>query len=148
MAINAGGLVTATEFAVHDWTPVIGTGLTALGAGTSSTGWYTTRNGIVTAEFYFLFAGSPVFASTIALNLPVAADADGIQAAMGSWVFRDTSVPYHYAGTLAIWSGGATSVSFSGAWDGTAPRSRITHTVPFTVAATDILSGKLSYRSA
>lgn len=146
--IEAGRLVSAVEFAVHDWTPVIGTGLTALGAGTASTGWYTTRNGIVTGEFYFLFAGSPVFGSTIAIDLPVAADADGIQACMGSWVFRDTSGPYHYAGSLAIWSAGATSVSLSGAWDGTAPRSRVTHTVPFTVAATDILSGKLSYRAA
>lgn len=148
MGIDAGAYVDAGEFAVHDWTPVISTGLTALGAGTSSTGWYTTRNGIVTAEFYFLFAGSPVFGSTISIDLPVAADADGIQAAMGSWLFRDTSGPYHYAGTLAIWSGGATSFTLSGAWDGTAPRSRVTHAVPFTVAATDIMSGKLSYRSA
>ena len=146
--IKAGGYADAGEFALHDWTPVIGTGVTSMGVGTTATGWYQNLSGIVTAHFYVLFAGSPAFASTIALDLPVAADADGIQASFGSWVFRDNSAVQHYAGTLAVWSGGATSVSFSGAWDGTAPRSRVTNGTPFTVAAGDILSGNLSYRAA
>jgi len=146
--IKAGGYADATEFAIIEWTPTFSTGVTTMGVGTTATGWYTNRAGIITGQFYVVFAGSPVFASTIAMDLPVTADADGYQAVCGSWIFRDQAPSlYHYSGELGIWSGANNSVSFSGAWDGTAPRTRVTNGTPFTVAATDILSGNLSYRA-
>ena len=146
--IYAGALLDAGEFAIHDWVPDFTTGITTMGVGTTATGWYTSRSGLVEAHFYVVFAGSPVFASTIAADLPVPGDYDGIQQALGSWVFRDSGDGYHYGGPIAIWSGANSDFCFSGCWDGTAPRSRVTHAKPFTVAAGDILSGELKYRSA
>jgi hypothetical protein len=148
MVIEAGGIMRAAEWVIHDWEPTFDAGITTLGVGTTPLGWYTQRAGIVEGHFYIAFAGSPVFASTISMFLPVVGDFDGIQAAAGSWVFRDNSAGEHYAGTLGVWSGDGDSVSFSGCWDGTAPRSRITNGKPFTVAAGDILSGSFKYRSA
>ena len=147
MVVKAGGYADASDFAIFDWSPSFN-GFTSLGVGTTVEGWYTNRAGLIDAGLYVVFAGSPVIASTIYVDLPVACDTFGIQECLGSWVFRDNGSTLHYAGSVGVWDAGGTQASFAGAWDATATRDRIKHTIPFTVAATDILSARLSYRAA
>lgn len=124
-----------------------------LGAGGTNHGWYTKLpGGWINGAFYLVFGTSPSIAATCDIGLPEAAwqpIASVIQICVGSWTFRDQSPSiYHYGGALGIWAPAADSVSMNGAWDGTAPRLRMTNAIPFTVAATDILSGQFSYRAA
>src|SRR3989304_6269304 len=82
---------------------------------------------------YITFGTSPAITATCHITLPTAADVTAIQWCVGSWVFRDDSVPDHYAGSLGIWDTGGAEISFAGAWDGTAPRDRVRVGVPMTV---------------
>jgi hypothetical protein len=148
MVIKAGGYADAGEFAIHDWTPVFNAA--DLGSGATNDGWYTNRNGLVTAHLYVVFGTTPSFASTIYVDLPVAADVGGIQACVGSWVFRDQSTVKHHAGSMGIWNSAGTQSAFGGCYDsGTGiSDSRIANGKPFTVAAGDYLSAALTYRAA
>lgn len=150
MSIKAGGLATASEFAFTDWTPdmVDSGGAVAYGAGAVREGWYTNVNGLVTCHMYVVFGTTPAIASDVQVTLPVAADVGGIQACLGSWLYRDTSTIKHYSGTLGIWAAGATSASFAGGWSGTVPNERIDNNFPFVVAVGDILSATMTYRAA
>ncbi|OFW64725.1 MAG: hypothetical protein A2135_10030 [Actinobacteria bacterium RBG_16_67_15] len=97
---------------------------------------------------YITFGTSPAITATCHITLPTAADVTAIQWCVGSWVFRDDSVPDHYAGSLGIWDTGGAEISFAGAWDGTAPRDRVRVGVPMTVAVGDRLSWEGWYISA
>jgi hypothetical protein len=144
--IRVGDYADASEWAIHDWTPTIDN--VVVGAGAASTGWYQQAAGLVTAHFVIVFGTTPSFSSTILLNLPVAADVDYLQAWLGGWVLRDTSVPDHYSGALAAWSAAGSQASFSGAWDPATskPNTRATTGKPITVAVGDVLTGGLKYR--
>ena len=132
------------------WTPT----WTSVTQGTSAIneGWYLERSdGLVDFRFRLQFGTTPSFSATIRLTLPSEAwtgSGSEIQSQIGWWGFRNSSDPYHYSGTLGIWATDGLDVSFGGAWDGTAPRSRITNGVPFTVADDDILSGGGTYLPA
>jgi hypothetical protein len=121
-------------------------------------GWYTRfpmsdGGAFITGGFYIVFGGSPISISTTCyVGLPEAAwvpAAGLIQLAVGTWIFRDqASTLHHFSGALGTYQAAGTHVSLSGAWDGTAPQSRVTTGKPFTVADTDILSAEFSYRAA
>lgn len=97
---------------------------------------------------YITFGTSPAITATCHLTLPTTANVSAVQWCFGSWVFRDISAGDHYAGSLGGWDTGGTEISFSGSWDGTAPRDRIRTGVPVTVAADDRLSWEGWYISA
>lgn len=127
-----------------------------LGTGGTKTGWYSEYpmadgGAFVQGGFYLLFGTSPSISATCYVSLPRAAwtpYSGALQLSVGTWIFRDQTNPYHYAGSLGTWESAGTNVSFSGAWDGTAPRSRVTSGVPATVASTDIISASFGYRAA
>ena len=72
---------------------------------------------------------------------------DRVQWCTGSWVFRDSGGPYHYAGSLGVWNTSGAEFSFGGAWNGTALKKRIDTGIPVTVASTDSLSWQGYYIS-
>lgn len=127
---------------------------TVLGTGAINEGYYQVIGGMVLWGFRTEFGTSPSFSTTIQLALPVTAyiPATGtqIQGPAGNWNFRDTSAGDHYAGSMGLWDGTGTLVSFSGAYDSTATKdnSRIAPAKPFTVGAQDVLSGSGVYRKA
>lgn len=141
------------------WTPTWDTsgggGFTSVGAGQNQ-GFYqrfgTGTGSLVHAEFRVeLGAGFSTDTGTFVLILPVAAyiwAGSVVQGTIGNYTIRDDSVPYHYSGSLGLWSSSADRVSFNGSWDGTKPRSRVDSNDPVVWASGDILSGTLSYRSA
>lgn len=144
----AGEVIEAKRRVI--WTPSY-TAVTA-GTGAVNEGYYIEdEDGWVTFAFRLQFGTSPSFSSSIRLTLPSEAWTGGgteIQATIGTWTFRDTSVPYHFSGSMGIWAADGLDVSFNGAWDGTAPRSRIANTIPVTVAVDDVLSGMGKYLPA
>ena len=128
-----------------------------LGSGGTSYGWYLSTplaggQAKIEGGFYLVFGTSPSITATCYVSLPRAVwapAADLLQLTVGTWIFRDQSPTlHHFAGSLGTWNAAGTDVSFSGAWDGTAPQSRVTTDKPFTVASTDVLSGEFSYRAA
>lgn len=136
------------------WTPTFTTGPLLIGSGGTREGSYQQLGKLVHAEFRIeLGSGFTLTAGTTwEMVLPVAAitwAGAGIQSSLGSWMYRNNSVPTHYSGTIGIWAPGATSVSFGGAWDGTVPRSRISNSgIPVSMAAGDVFSGNMTYRAA
>jgi hypothetical protein len=133
------------------WTPTFVTGPTSVGSGIRQ-GFYEKVGKTVHAEFRVeLGSGFTYTSGTTELTLPVPAfvwGGSGIQATIGNWTARNNSVPSHYAGSLGIFSSGANSVSFNGAWDGSAPKSRVDSNDPVAWASGDVLSGVLDYRAA
>jgi hypothetical protein len=129
------------------WTPTWSN--VTQGDGAINEGYYVERaDGWVDFAFRLQFGTSPSFSSTIQINLPFESwtgSGTEVQLTIGGWTFRDTGSGHHYSGSLGIWSSAGTSASFNGAWDGTAPRSRITNAVPATVAVNDVLSGNGSF---
>jgi len=127
-----------------------------LGTSGEKYGWYSEYpmadgGAFVQGGFYLLFGTSPGISATCYVSLPRAAwtpYAGALQLSLGTWIFRDQSGLHHYGGELGTWESAGTNVSFSGAWDGTAPRSRVTGGIPVTVAATDVLSATFAYRAA
>lgn len=156
MTFSAGQRILASQlqaledhFQVTAFTPT----WTNVTPGTSAVneGYYATVNDAVFWWFRLQFGTSPAISGTAQLALPVNALTGGgtaLQATLGSWIFRDTSATYHYSGALGVYSSAGTSASFNGAWDGTAPRTRITTSVPFAVAVDDVLSGSGVYLKA
>lgn len=138
----------------QDYTPEL-TNIT-LGTGGEKYGWYSEYpmldgGAFVQGGFYLLFGTSPSISSTCYVSLPRAAwtpYSGALQLSIGTWIFRDQTGLHHYSGALGTWESAGTNVSFSGAWDGTAPRLRVTSGVPATVASTDIISASFSYRAA
>jgi len=135
------------------WTPAwdtsSGGGFTSVGAGTNE-GFYMRIGKFVHAEFRVeLGAGFATDSGTFILTLPIAAYVWGgstIQATLGTWTARNNSDPFHWAGSLGLWSAAGVSVSFGGSYDGTASRSRIDSNDPIVWANNDVLSGVLDYR--
>jgi len=149
MAIAAGAKIDQSDFGFKSWTPSF-SGLT-LGSGNTVTGWYTNVGGLVNAHFHVLLGTGAAFTSSVVLDLPVASNASALQAAFGSWVYRDTSAVTHYAGTVAGWDAGGTQASFSGAWNSTSnmPTGRIGGTnVLVTPGSGDVFSSVMTYRAA
>src|SRR3972149_5993785 len=111
------------------------------------------RGDLVFFNGHIVFGTSPSFSTVITVTLPTNANTsdfdliDRVQWCAGSWVFRDNSAVYHYAGSLGVWNVSGTEVSFGGAWNGTSPRRRIESAVPFTVAVDDVLSWEGYYVS-
>lgn len=130
-------------------------GITSVGAGGQVQGIYEQIGKLVHAEFRIeLGTGFTWSGGTLELNLPVTAYTGwlgaGNQAALGFWTVRDDSVPDHYAGTLGLAGPSGAACHFNGAWDGTAPKKRVSGSgnIPVTWAAGDIISGALQYRAA
>jgi hypothetical protein len=128
-------------FNVVDWTPTW-TNVTP-GTGNSNAGWYE----LIGDKVYFggrlQLGTTPSFSGIVEVSTPVSMWVGGgnqLQMCEGSWIFRDASASDHYAGALGIWSSAGTELSFSGAWNGTAPSKRITTAVPVTCAVDDVLS--------
>lgn len=122
-----------------------------VGTGAVSEGWYQTLGQWVLWGFRIQMGTSPSWPSTITVSLPVTAYAGngtGLQASLGSWMFRDDSATTHYSGTMGVFDSGGLTASFGGAWSGTVPNSRISPGTPVTVAVTDILSGTGVYLAA
>jgi len=156
-------LATSVETALttyETWTsftPTLGFsgGFASVGAGVNQ-GFYqklgTGSGALVHAEFRIeLGAGFSLTAGTWAMALPVAAYAwggAGIQSAIGSWIARDDSGPFHFAGTLGLWNAAGTAVSFGGSWLTDKPKSRVDSNDPIVWAAGDVLAGTMSYRAA
>jgi hypothetical protein len=136
-----GALGTVTSF-TPTWNNV------TQGSGAVNTGWYTRIGGLVYGGARLAFGTAPSFSTTITMDLPITANVDGIQEAFGSWIMRDTSALFHYAGSCGAWESGGISMSFAGCWTGTAPTSRMTVGVPITVAVDDVLSCSFHYRAA
>lgn len=128
------------------WTNVtIGT------TGVANEGWYQQIGSMVMWGFRLELGTGGSFSSTINLDLPVPAYVGGglsLQNNIGSWLLRDTSASNHYAGSIGIWSGSGLSCSFAGAWDGTAPRTRVNASSPVATAAGDVFTGSGVYRAA
>lgn len=122
-------------------------GITLGSGGTITTNYLRLGQGeLVLFNGYIQFGTSPAITEEIRVTLPTNANTvdydfiEVVQWCHGAWVFRDDSVPYHYAGSLGIWNTSGTGVSFAGAWNGTAPRKRIDTGIPVTVASGDRLS--------
>lgn len=139
-ALANHGKVTAFT---PSWTNV------TLGSGAVNEGRYVQIGDLVFWWFRTQFGTSPAFSTTIQLTLPVTALAgggNGVQATVGAWTFRDASAGDHWSGSIGLWSSAGTLASFAGAWNGTAPKTRIgTSGAPVTVAVDDVLSGSGHY---
>src|SRR3989304_2598870 len=83
------------------------------------------RGDLVFFNGHIVFRTSPSFSTVITVTLPTNANTsdfaliDRVQWCAGSWVFRDNSAVYHYAGSLGVWNVSGTEGGFGGAWDGT-----------------------------
>lgn len=155
-ALTTGEKLTATRlnelfnrFKTSAFTPT----WTNLTQGTSATaeGWYSLVNDWCLWGFRLQFGTSPSVAGIVTLNLPAAAYAGGgtgLQASLGSWVFRDVSAGDHYGGSIGCYDATGGTASFNAAWNGTSPSRRITTGQPVTVAIEDVLSGGGAYRLA
>lgn len=125
-----------------------------LGSGAINDGHYTVIGDLVFWQFRTEFGVTPSFSTTIQLTLPITAWLPSagtlIQGPAGNWNFRDTSAGEHYSGSMGMWDGTGTLVSFSGAWDSATTKhsSRIAPAKPFTVGFQDVLSGSGVYRKA
>lgn len=135
------------------YTPTFAAGVTAVGTGAVREGWYCQIGKIVHWGGRIQFGTSPTINATIQMDMPVQAHVgggNGLTNSLGAWQFRDDSVTFHYAGTVAIYSSGGVVASFNGAWDSTAPRNRLgaASTPAASVAANDILTWSGTYRAA
>jgi hypothetical protein len=140
--VDLGGVWSA-------WTPTL-TGFT-LGSGAVTSYRFKQLGKIVWWQIRIQFGTSPSITTTALVSLPVAARTGGgtnIQDTVGTWTFRDDSAVFHYSGSCGVWASGGAECSFNGAWDGTAPRTRITTAIPFTVASSDVLSASGVYEAA
>lgn len=138
------------------WTPTFTNGPTTIGVGGFSEGFYTKTGGWVKAQFRIhLGTGFAFTGGTFELVLPFPSyiwegGTFGQTGALGNWTIRDDSAIDHFAGTIGVFETLATRACFNGAWDGTAPNSRVSSaaTHPITWAAGDMFSGNLQYRAA
>lgn len=150
---SAGSPVKITDaFDVRTWTPSwsVSTGSFAAGSGAVNEGWWLQIGRVVHWGFKLQLGSSPTIGGTLLLTLPVEAwvgGGAGLQVGLGSWIYRDNSVPAHWSGTIAGWDAGGTRASFSGAWSGSAPNTRINATQPFAYAVDDTLAGSGVYLS-
>lgn len=146
---SAGSQLKVTDtFDDRTWTPVWAGGVTSLGSGATNEGRWTQIGNRVEWQFRTQFGTGVSFSATLQLTLPVQGWAGGgssLQMATGHWLYRQSSVPAHHAGTVAIFDAGGTTVSFGGAWDGSQPRTRINATQPFAPSAGDVLSASGIY---
>lgn len=142
-------ILLADIFNLQDWTPSW-TNVTTGGSSVNE-GWYATLGKLTFFGGRLQFGTAPSISTYALLTLPVAAWTGGgnsLQLCIGSWNFRDSSAGDHFSGAMGIWSSAGTSVSFGGAWRGSAPDRRITTAIPATVAVDDILSFQGVYRAA
>jgi hypothetical protein len=145
LASDAFNLQTYTP----TWTNVI------LGTGADNEGWWQQIGQMVLWGFRLQLGTSPSTSGTIEISLPVAAYTGGgasLQAALGSWVYRDDSGPDHWSGSLGSFEAAGLNASLDGVWDGTSNKTRFGTVVstarPAVVAVSDVISGSGCYRSA
>ncbi len=128
------------------WTPTW-TNLTK-GTGPTEAGWYLRLGRLIVAQYTLTVGTSPSWSGIVSFTLPVEALDGTLDAAIGSWMFRDQSTTDWYAGTAVILS--ATTARMAGAWNGTAPREMLgeSGTSPVALAVSDKVSVCLSYLAA
>lgn len=148
---NPGDPVRADDaFDLNTFTPSW-TNVTLGTTGLANEGWYQRIGDLVAWGFRLELGTSGTISSTVNLDLPVPAWSGGglgLQNTIGSWLLRDVSAGTHWAGTLGIWSSAGTSCSFAGAWNGTAPSTRLNASSPVATAVGDVLTGSGVYRAA
>lgn len=129
----AGDPIRANDFFdMRTFTPTFNGGITAVGVGNVREGWYVVSGEFVQWGIRIQFGTGPNGNATWELNLPVEAEAfsgggNGLNATLGSWCYRANAGGnlYHYAGSVQAFNSAGTVAAFAGAWDGTAPRSRV-----------------------
>ena len=136
----SAAVLNSTMWEFADYTATT-TGIVLGSGGTITTRYMRPGTGdLVFFNGYIYFGTSPSTSATIHITLPVTADVAAVQWCYGAWVYRDESATEHYSGGIGGWDSTGTEISFSGAWDGSAPKDRIRPGVPVTVAAGDRLS--------
>lgn len=127
------------------WT-VTWTNLTK-GTGPTEEGWYMKRGRKVSAMHTLTMGTSPSWSGSVSFPLPVECITGTLDAAVGSWVFRDNSALDFFAGTVTLLS--STTARLSGAWNGTAPVDFLGQggTSPVALAVSDKVSVVLDYLS-
>lgn len=137
----------------NSWTPVWPNVFTTLGTGAVNQGFYMRIGDLVIAQFRTQLGTSPTIAAgVLKITLPIAAHESwggtGLYPTLGSWTMRDNSLVRYYSGSIGADDAAGASVTFQGAWNGTAPLDRADEVIPFAWAANDIVSGVLTYRAA
>lgn len=137
--IRASDIFNLTEF-----TPSF-TGLST-GTGATSEGWYSQIGNLVFWGFRVQLGSSPSSSATVVIDLPVDAwtgGGNGLQAVVGSFVFRDASTVNFYAGTATVHSSGGTNASFCLGSNVT----RLGNSVPVAFAVDDVISASGVYQA-
>jgi hypothetical protein len=134
------------------YTPTFTAGITAVGTGAVREGWYCRVGNIVFWGGRIQFGTTPAANATIQMDIPPAIAAysgggDGLTNVLGTWQYRDNSVPAHFTGAVCVYANGGLLASFNGASDGTLPQTRINATQPFAPAVDDKLTWSGMFRA-